>query len=237
LIPTHVHLDHAGAGGRLLKEMPRAKVIAQERGVPHLVDPTKLIQSATAGFGEETIRMYGAPEAIPAERITSVGEEMHIDLGGLSLTVLHAPGHAPHQVSVYVEEEKVLISADAVGIIYPALGVLWPTTPPPSLNPPELGRTTERLAQLDARLLLAPHFGVRSDVKAVLEQTKTVTNAWIEKVREMKKRGLSLEEITEELKTEVERESGVKKEDFPLYATISIRSSVMGILRYLEKNP
>ena len=122
VIPTHVHLDHAGAAGFLLDRMPRAKVIAQERGVPHLVDPTRLVQSATSVFGEEMIRMYGAPKGIQAERITAVGEEMHLDLGGLSLTIVHAPGHAPHQISVYVEEEKVLLSADAVGIVYP---VAW----------------------------------------------------------------------------------------------------------------
>jgi glyoxylase-like metal-dependent hydrolase (beta-lactamase superfamily II) len=237
VIPTHVHLDHAGAAGYLVERMPRAKVIAHERGVPHLVDPSRLIQSATSVFGEEMIRMYGAPKGIPAERITSVGEEMHIDLGGLSLTVIHSPGHAPHQISVYVEEEKVLIAADAVGIIYPSLGVVMPTTPPPSLNPAELGRTADRLGQMDSRLLLAPHFGVRSDPKEVLAETKRKTDGWVSDVREMKKTGVSPDGMAANLKTKVSREAGVPEEGFPLYADISIRTSVMGILHYLEKNP
>ncbi len=237
LIPTHVHLDHAGAAGYLLDRMPRAKVIAQERGVPHLIDPTRLVQSATSIFGEELIRMYGAPKPIPAERITAVGEEMHIDLGGLSATAIHSPGHAPHQISVYVEEEKVLLAADAVAIVYPALGVVMPTTPPPSLKPLELERTTERLAQLDSRSLLAPHFGVRTDVKYVLRETARRTNEWVSEVREMKKRRIQLDAMTAALQANVCLESGVSETNFPAYANISIRTSVMGILAYLEKNP
>jgi glyoxylase-like metal-dependent hydrolase (beta-lactamase superfamily II) len=237
LIPTHVHLDHAGAAGYLLDSMPRAKVIAQERGVPHLTDPARLIQSATIVFGEETVKMFGPPKGIPEERITSVGEEMHIDLGGLSLTATHTPGHAPHQIAVYVEEEKVLIAADAVGIVYPSFGVLMPTTPAPSLNPEELGRTADRLAQMDSRLLLAPHFGVRTDPKEVLAETKKRTNEWVAYVRKMKNAGASREAIIASLKTNVSQESHVPEERFPDYADISIRTSVNGILHYLEKNP
>jgi glyoxylase-like metal-dependent hydrolase (beta-lactamase superfamily II) len=237
LIPTHVHLDHAGAAGYLLDHMPRAKVIAQERGVPHLIDPTRLVQSATGIFGEELIRMYGLPKGIPAERITAVGEEMHVDLGSLSLTVVHAPGHAPHQVSVHIEREKVLLAADAVGIVYPSLRVVMPTTPPPSLNPAELGRTAERLSQMDSRLLLAPHFGPRKDTKEVLSETTRKTYEWVSKVREMKQKGISLDGMTAELMAAVSGESGVPEKDFPAYAHISIRTSVMGILHYLEKNP
>ena len=237
IIPTHVHLDHAGAAGYLLDRMPRAKVIAQERGVKHLVDPTRLVQSATSIFGEELIRMYGTPKPIQAERITGVGEEMHIDLGGLSVTVVHTPGHAPHQVSVHVEEEKVLLAADAVGIVYPFLRVVLPTTPPPSLDPAELARSAERLAQMDSKLLLAPHFGVRADVKEVLAETTRKTNAWVEEVKAMRKRGLQTDEISAALKRELSAESGVPESEFPGYSQISIRTSVLGILQYLEKNP
>lgn len=237
VIPTHVHLDHAGAAGYLLDRMPRAKLIAQEKGVKHLVDPTRLVESATSVFGEALIKTYGTPKGIQADRITAVTEEMHLDIGGLSLTIVHAPGHAPHQVSVYVEEEKVLISADAVGIVYPLLGILIPTTPPPSLDPAELGRTAERLGQMDSKILLAPHFGARTDVKEVLAQTKSKTNDWVSLVRGMRQKGMSQDQMTRELKSMVSRESGLPEDRFPTYADISIRTNVMGITRYLEKNP
>jgi glyoxylase-like metal-dependent hydrolase (beta-lactamase superfamily II) len=237
LIPTHVHLDHGGGTGHLLERMPRAKVIAQERGVQHLVDPSRLVQSATSVFGEEMIRRFGTPKSVPAERITPVGEELHVDLGGLSLTAIHSPGHAPHQVSVYVEEEKVLLAADAVGIVYPSLGVLIPTTPPPSLNPEQLGSTTQKLSQLDPKLLLAPHFGVRTDAKHVLAETTLKTNEWVAQVKEMKRKGLSAEAIGAQLKENVLKESGLQAANFPTYADVSVRTNVMGIMHYLEKNP
>ncbi len=237
VIPTHVHLDHAGAAGHLLDSMPKAKLIAQEKGVKHLVDPTRLVQSATSVFGEAMIRTYGTPKGIQPDRITAVTEEMHIDLGGISLTVVHAPGHAPHQVSVYVEEEKVLISADAAGIVYPSLGILIPTTPPPSLDPAELGRTAERLSQMDSRVLLAPHFGARSDVKEVLAGTKSKTNEWVSLVRGMKQKGMSQDQMVGELKGVISRESGVPENRLPAYAVISVRTNVMGIMHYIEKNP
>jgi glyoxylase-like metal-dependent hydrolase (beta-lactamase superfamily II) len=237
LVPTHVHLDHAGAAGYLLPHMPKAKVIAQERGVPHLVDPTRLIDSATRVFGKEFIDAYGRPTAIERERILPVGEELHVDLGGISFTAIHSPGHAPHQISVFVEREKVLVSADAVGIVYPSLSLLIPTTPPPSLDPLELGRTTGRLAQLDARTLLAPHFGVRTDVAAVLEETRTRTDEWVARVRSLRNAGSSLDEVSAALRKDVVAQSGIEEASLPTYADISIRASAMGILHYLEKNP
>lgn len=236
VVPTHVHLDHAGAAGYLLRHMPRAKVIAQERGVPHLVDPTRLIESATRVFGKEVIDAYGRPAGIEKERIVPVGEELHVDLGGVSFTAIHSPGHAPHQFSVFVESERVLISADAVGIVYPSLPILIPTTPPPSLDPLELGRTTERLAQLDASRLLAPHFGVRTDVGAVLEATKRRTDEWVARVRSLRNSGCGLDEVSAALKRDVVAESGIGDGALPAYADISIRASAMGILHFLEKN-
>ncbi|MGA2664497.1 MAG: MBL fold metallo-hydrolase [Nitrososphaerales archaeon] len=237
VVPTHVHLDHAGSAGILLGEMPRATVLAQERGVPHLVDPTRLIQSATRVFGEETINAYGRPVGIDAERIVPVGEEMHVELGGLSFTAIHSPGHAPHQMSVFVEEERTLVAADAVGIVYPAVPIVMPTTPPPSLDPAELGRTTERLAQLDARTLLAPHFGVRSDAREVLEATKRKTGEWVALVRSLRNSGGSLDEAAAALRKGVAAEARMDEGEIPAYAGVSIRASAMGILHYLEKNP
>ena len=139
LIPTHLHLDHAGAAGHLLRYMPRARVIAHERAVPHLVDPTKLVESATSLFGEKLVQMYGKPLPIDKNKITAVGAESHVDLGGATLTTLHAPGHAPHQISVLFEEEHLLFSADAVGMVFPCVPHAAADDPSPELRPGEAG--------------------------------------------------------------------------------------------------
>ena len=236
VIPTHVHLDHAGAAGSLLERMPRARVLAQERGVPHLEDPTRLIESATRVFGQAAIDSFGRPQAIQKDRIEAIGEESHVDLGGVSLTAVHAPGHAPHQISVLVEEEKLLLTADAVGIVYPSVGAMIPTTPPPSLNPSELWSTTKKLEAMGARALLVPHFGVRGDPLQVLETTREKTQAWIQRVKEMQRAGLSNDAMAESLRDEVLQESGLRVDDFPPSASLSIRVSLSGIVHYLAKS-
>jgi len=235
IVPTHVHLDHAGAAGRLLREMPNATVIAHERGVRHLADPTKLIESATRVFGEAIMALYGSPEPVPPDRITPVGKEMHMDLGdGLTATLIHSPGHAPHQISMLLDGEKNLFTADAVGIVYPGMKTLIPTTPPPSLDPSQLVSTVRSLKQLGARRLLTPHFGARTDVDYVFDNTEEKVTRWVRDVGDMKGRGASLDDATEAMQLRVEREGGVS--ELPVYAKVSIRASVMGIMHYLTRN-
>jgi len=235
LIPTHVHLDHAGATGRLLKEMPNAQVVTHERGAPHLIDPSRLIESSTKVFGAAIMELYGLPEPIPADRVTAVGEESSLDLGeGLSATLMHTPGHAPHQISIVLDQSKAMFTADAVGIVYPGIKALIPTTPPPSFNPAELVATISTIRQTGPTELLVPHFGARKDVDWVFDRSAELVQKWVEDVKKLWKKGMSLDEATEVKQGEVTRDAGAS--DLPLYARVSVRTSVMGIIHYLEKN-
>lgn len=234
LIPTHLHLDHAGATGHLLRHMPRARVIAHERAVPHLVDPTKLVESATSLFGEKLVQMYGKPLPVDKNKITAVGAESHIDLGGATLTTLYAPGHAPHQISVLFEEEHLLFSADAVGMVFPSFPTLLPTTPPPSLDPAKLVQSLEMLRQTDPKMLLVPHYGVRKDVGLVLDRTREKTEEWVRDVTRLNDMHLTPEQIVVELRQKITEETGIPPE-FPGYVNVMIRASVLGILGYLTR--
>jgi glyoxylase-like metal-dependent hydrolase (beta-lactamase superfamily II) len=234
VIPTHVHLDHGGAAGHLMREMPNAELIAHERALPHLADPSRLLDSATRVFGKPLIELYGAPIPIPQERMTAVGEEMHLELGsGVTATLLHTPGHAPHQLSLMLEASKVLVTGDAVGVVFPGTQVLIPTTPPPSLDPTTLCDSVDRLRQLDPASLLIPHFGIRNDPEPFFDGTKRKMNEWVDGIKQMKKRGLTFDEMVERMVAETARESagGV----LPAYAKSTARTSVMGITHYLEK--
>jgi len=236
LVPTHVHLDHAGAAGRLVKQMPNVEVVAHERSVPHLVDPTRLIESSTRVFGEMIMGLYGTPDPIPAERVTAVGKESHLDLGdGLAATLIHSPGHAPHQISVLLDDTKALLTADAVGIVYPGMKGLIPTTPPPSFNPAELVASVGKLRQTTPSALLVPHFGLRKDVDWVFERTTDLVQLWVDKVKVLWKEGKSLDEVSEAMEIDVSRDAGAT--ELPIHAKVSLRTSVMGIMHYLDKNP
>jgi len=236
IIPTHVHLDHAGGASSLLQRMRNSQLLVHERGLRHLLDPTRLIESATGIFGEKIIRTFGKPSGTDPERTTAMGNETHIDLGGISLTAVHAPGHAPHQVFVMVEEEKLLMSADAIGIVYPRVHTIIPTTPPPSFEPEKLGDTLDKIGQMDPKKLLAPHFGVRQDVGSVLETTRSKTEAWFDRVKMLGGRGMVLEDIVPEFQREVAKDAGMTLDELPQYARLSVRVTLMGMLHYLNRD-
>lgn len=235
VVPTHVHLDHAGAAGRLIKEMPNAEVIAHERGAPHLIDPTRLVESSKRVFGGAVMEHYGLPEPIPSGRVTPVGKEERLDLGGsLTATLIHAPGHAPHQIAVLLDDTKALLTADAVGIVYPGMKALIPTTPPPSFNPAELASTVDALRQIRPTELLVPHFGTRKDVEWIFARTTELVHRWVEQVKEEWKKGKTLDEVAEKMEVEVKKDAGVG--DLEIFAKVSVRTSVMGIMHYLDKS-
>jgi len=237
VIPTHVHLDHAGGTGYLLKKMPKAQVFAHERAVKHLVDPSKLIESATEVFGKFIMEAYGLPIPVPSERVTAVGDETNLDLGdGLSATVLYAPGHAPHQISLMVEREKILFTANSVGIVYPNLRSMIPTTPPPSFEPEKLLSTVNLLQQMGSKSLLVPHFGVREDVLEVFETTKRKTMEWLSLVRGMREGGTEFDAAVEKMLVLAAREAGVRPDQLPIYAEVSVRTTVMGMYQYLARS-
>ncbi|MDA4119552.1 MAG: hypothetical protein OK436_03095, partial [Thaumarchaeota archaeon] len=146
----------------------------------------------------------------------------------------YTPGHAPHQISMMLDKSKALLTADAVGIVYPGMKALIPTTPPPSFDPKQLVATVASLKQTTPSELLVPHFGVRKDVEWVLDQTAQLVERWVEIVRVLWKKGISLDEASEIMEKEILEGAGVQ--ELPIYASISIRTSVMGIIHYLEKS-
>lgn len=235
IIPTHVHLDHSGATGHLAEIMKNAKIIAHEKAFKHLVDPTRLVESAKTIFGEEKVKYFGIPKPIEAERIEVVKDELEINMGDLTLTCIYAPGHAPHQISVLVREKNILITADSVGIIYPILGYMIPTTPPPQFDPEQAINTVENLSSFNPKTLLLPHFGLRDDPSRVFEETKLKINQWIEEVRNLSKETKDPNLIASKLAKKVANESGFSEEALPYYAKQSIYVSVLGILNYLSK--
>jgi glyoxylase-like metal-dependent hydrolase (beta-lactamase superfamily II) len=153
---THVHLDHGGGAGTLLKFLPNAKILVHPRGLPHLVDPERLWSQSqeVLGFVSE---IFGKPEPVPKERIIPVTEGS-FDLGdGGKLKVIETLGHASHNLSFHESFNGGVFPGDAAGTYFPEFDVVIPTTPPPF----NLGLTLDsldKLISLKPTVLYYSHF-------------------------------------------------------------------------------
>jgi glyoxylase-like metal-dependent hydrolase (beta-lactamase superfamily II) len=173
VVVTHVHLDHAGGAGALMRELPRARLVAHPRGARHLVDPSKLAAGTMEVYGEARFRaLYGELVPVPADRVDEAPDGFTLDLGGRRLRVLDAPGHARHHFVLHDEASRGFFTGDAFGISYretdgPAGPFLFPTTTPVQLDPPALHATVDRmLAERPARLYLTHYGAIEGDVAA-----------------------------------------------------------------------
>jgi glyoxylase-like metal-dependent hydrolase (beta-lactamase superfamily II) len=179
VIPTHVHLDHAGAAGALARECPEATVLVHERGRGFLVDAERLdhlAASARRAVGD-VADAYGDPEVVPPDRCRALADGDVVDLGDRTLTAVDAPGHAPHQVALVDDADDALFAGDAAGMAVG--GDLLPTTPPPDFDLEESLATVDRLLALDPSVVCYGHFGARTDARAALETYRGVLPEWV----------------------------------------------------------
>jgi glyoxylase-like metal-dependent hydrolase (beta-lactamase superfamily II) len=186
VIPTHVHLDHAGAAGALARECPNAEVLVHERGRSNLVDPDELaalVDSARRALGD-VADAYGDPDLVPADSCRAIAGGDAVDLGDRSLDVVDAPGHAPHQVCLYEPAAETLFAADATGMTVG--GDLLPTTPPPDFDLDASLATLDRLAALEPAVLCYGHFGARTDAGEALAAYRHLLPEWVAAVAEAK---------------------------------------------------
>lgn len=162
---THVHLDHAGGAGELMRHLPRATLVVHPRGERHMIDPSKLIAGTIAVYGEEETRaMYGDIVPIPAERIRMVEDGDCLTLGGRRLRFLDTPGHAYHHYCIVDEESRSIFSGDTFGLSYRELDTdrgafIFPTSSPVHFDPPALHASIDRLMEQDPRAIYLAHFG------------------------------------------------------------------------------
>jgi len=171
---THVHLDHAGGAGGLLSELPAAKVVVHARGARHLVDPSRLVASVRAAV-RERFSQYGTVVPIREDRLHPARDGEVFAPGGFRIRAVDAPGHAPHHLCYFAEEERLLFTGDAVGLY---LGeTLLPTTVPPSFDLVASLATLERLAALRPTKLLFTHFGAGSP--DLLAQYGQLLRTWV----------------------------------------------------------
>jgi glyoxylase-like metal-dependent hydrolase (beta-lactamase superfamily II) len=181
---THIHLDHAGATGHILEEYPDKKVVVHERGAPHIVDPTKLMKSATRIFGDEMQTLWGNVHPVPRESMEIIGGDGLHDLANGRIEVVYTPGHASHHVSFFDTRFKVAYVGDTVGGRIANKDAIVPTTPPPDISLELIRSSVQKILDWKPDELFITHFGPIPDPGHHIDIMLSRLDAWSDRVRE-----------------------------------------------------
>lgn len=226
LLLSHIHLDHAGAAGALVRENPGLQVHVSEIGAPHVIDPSRLISSARRIYGDTLDTLFGEPEPVPEENVHVAGDRV------AGLACFPAPGHASHHVC-YLDGDGTLYAGDAAGVrLLPARQVL-PHAPPPDVDLEGWERTFDEILRHQPERLALIHFGVVDGLEEVAEhvaRAREYLRLWSERV----KGGMREEEFVARARIEYKAaEAGFDEERLRLAAPFE--QSYAGLARYWEK--
>ena len=237
VVVTHIHLDHAGGVGDVARAFPGATVYVHEKGARHLVDPSRLVDSASRVYGSLLDTLYGRLDPTPAERIHVLGDGEEIPVGGgRVLTAVDSPGHAKHHVALHDSASGILFAGDAVGVKLPDGGVLRPSTPPPDFDLDQALHSLARFAERRPSGIALAHYGLLDEPAALLEEATTTLRQWAETAEAAYRAGRDI--------------AGALAERFdPLLGDISpehrekldimngVHSNAAGLRRWLETRP
>src|SRR5260221_10289925 len=159
ILLTHIHLDHAGATGTLVRENPGIIVYVHEKGAPHMASPEKLIASARRLWGDDMDRLWGEFLPVPAERMNALKGGERIAEGGRDLEVAYTPGHASHHVSYFSADSGIAFVGDTAGVLLHHDGFNMPPTPPPDIDLEAWNESLRKIGDWRADTLFITHFG------------------------------------------------------------------------------
>jgi glyoxylase-like metal-dependent hydrolase (beta-lactamase superfamily II) len=233
LIPTHVHLDHAGGAGWLVEKLPRLKVWVHNRGLRHLADPSRLIKSAKVLYGtrENIARLHGEILPIPKDNLVGI-EDGFIPLAdGSSLQTLDTPGHAPHHLTIFDPVSKSLFCGEALGHYLPESRLLYPAVAPPGFDLEISRATIEKLRTVNPARICFSQFGWRDDPEWVFSEIYRQLDFYARLVKSGLDQGLDVEEIRDRLK-ESFASQGMKS---PEESGEILLSLVLGYKMYFER--
>jgi glyoxylase-like metal-dependent hydrolase (beta-lactamase superfamily II) len=238
VVLTHIHLDHAGATGLILERNPAARVHVHEKGAAHLVDPSRLISSATQLWGDKMDALWGQTAPVPTEAILPLAGGERLRLGGRVLQAHNAPGHAQHHLVWYDEASGAAFVGDNTGVRLPLLRFTRPATPPPDVDLAAWQCTLDMITALEPRWLMLTHFGAFSDVEFHLADFRERLLRWGALVRDGLTGGTSEAEQIAALEAQAAAESAslspIEQADLTQQSG-DISLSWRGLARYWQK--
>ncbi|MHB8717318.1 MAG: MBL fold metallo-hydrolase [Candidatus Dormibacteria bacterium] len=181
IIVTHIHLDHAGGVGDIAAAFPAATVVVHHRGARHLIDPSRLIDSASRVYGPLLDGLYGRMTPVAEDRLIAASDGFRVDIGnGRSLQMIDSPGHAKHHHAVLDDHTGTLLVGDAVGVQLPGLGGLRPATPPPDFDLAQAVQSLHRFAEVKPERVVLTHYGPVDDATETLASAEEMLHQWVD---------------------------------------------------------
>jgi glyoxylase-like metal-dependent hydrolase (beta-lactamase superfamily II) len=239
LVVTHIHLDHAGAAGALLRRLPHATLHVHPVGAPHMIDPSKLLASATRIYGDRMDVLWGAFEPCPAERVVTIADGDELVCGARTLTALHTPGHASHHVAFHDAERRTVFTGDVGGVRLDGVPYVRPPTPPPDIDVEAWHASVDRIRALAPHALDLTHFGRFDDAPRHLDELMRRLDGWTAWVASALREGAATELMVAGLKQESDMEIVGQTGDPSLVEDYELASpsgmTVDGLVRYLRK--
>jgi glyoxylase-like metal-dependent hydrolase (beta-lactamase superfamily II) len=183
ILATHIHLDHAGAAGCLVRENPSIKVYVHAVGAPHMVDPSRLLASASKLYGDDMERLWGEVLPVPAGNVHPLGGGERIVVAGREVRVAYTPGHATHHVSYLDEASGVAFVGDTLGIRRPPDPYVMPPAPPPDIDLEAWKASVQRILAWNPSLIFLTHFGPFEDTRTHADELLARLAEWTALVR------------------------------------------------------
>jgi glyoxylase-like metal-dependent hydrolase (beta-lactamase superfamily II) len=238
LLLTHIHLDHAGATGALVERFPDLRVYVHSRGAPHLVDPSRLLNSAERIYGDEMESLWGRVVPVPERNLQVLEGGETVSVGGRDLDVEYTPGHASHHVVYFDRTDGTAYVGDVAGVRIPPADYVRAPTPPPDIDVEAWQRSIDLVAARRPARLALTHFGAVTDPQPHLGQMKRGLDEQARLVRELLEQHGDTDEAVAAFVAEVERRTRAAVGD-EVAAMFEVGSPVeqrwLGLRRYWQK--
>jgi glyoxylase-like metal-dependent hydrolase (beta-lactamase superfamily II) len=238
LLLTHIHLDHAGATGALVRENPNLQVYVHEFGAIHMVDPSRLLASAGRLYGGDLTTLYGECAPVPEANLKPLTGGERIRIGEADLEVFYTPGHASHHLTYWDREARTAFVGDTAGIRVAGDAFLLPATPPPDIDIELWNVSLDKIASWGPERIFLTHFGFIENPGEHIRLYKGRLEEWAELTRKLLESGVETAEaekafvdgIAAEIKATLPGDSA----DHYIF-NAGLRLSWLGLLRYVRK--
>ncbi len=232
---SHIHLDHAGAAWAFAEA--GAFIHVHPKGIRHLADPSKLMDSATRIYGDMMDSLWGVMKAIPNNQLVETMDRQSVTLGDTKLTAWHTPGHAVHHIAWQVND-TILLAGDVAGVKIKN-GMVVPPCPPPDINIEDWQNSLNVLRDLPLKQIYLTHYGLIENCAEHLDDLERILLDWANWIKPLWEAGRSPKEVVPEFQERVKQQLldfGVSEADLPVYEAANPSwMSVTGLMRYWRK--